>query len=249
LTSNHFFVPNSGFEGDTAVLRGAESHHLGRVLRAKAGEEVWIFDEEGARFRARIETLTREEAVLRIVEREASPGCPTRITLAQSLLKPKAMDWLVRKAAELGAATIVPIKTARVVSRPAEAEGGRKSERWSRIALEASKQSRSGRPPAIEAPKALSDFLTECRAAVKIVLSEHGGRRLGDLVIEAERREGGRPPAEAALLVGPEGGWTEEEEEASIRNGFSAGILGPRILRAETAALAALAIIGHAWNG
>lgn len=248
MTSNHFFVPKSGFKGERVILSGSEGHHLSRVLRARAGEDVWLFDEEGVRYLARIECLTRAAVELQIRERHPPFETVTRLTLAQSILKAKAMDEVVEKAAELGVAAVIPVLSARSVAKIGDRDSPRKIQRWERIAREAAKQARTGRPPLVAAPRPLDDFLADCRSPVKIVLSEHGGRRLREILNEAGAPDGERPPSEAALVVGPEGGWTPAEEEAFSGRGFAAASLGRTILRAETAALAALAVIAHDWN-
>jgi 16S rRNA (uracil1498-N3)-methyltransferase len=247
LTSNHFFVPKALLVGDRAILQGPEHHHLSRVLRSRPGDEVWLFDEDGFRYRARVERLTGEEAFLAVLERAAPFAFGTRITLAQAVLKPKAMDWVVQKAAEFGTAAIVPVTSERVAAS-VEDGAGRKSGRWARIALQASKQSRTGRPPTIEPARKLTDFLASCEAPAKIVLCERGAR-LRQVLDEIASRAGGRPPSEAVILVGPEGGWSSLEEEGFTRHGFAPACLGRTTLRAETATLAALAIIVHDWNG
>lgn len=167
---------------------------------------------------------------------------PTKITLAAALLKGGTMDEVILKATELGAARISPIETERSVARTGE-RTERKVDRWRKIALAAAKQSRAARPPHIDIPVGLEDFLSDCRSERKIVLDEDGGASLKTL-----RSDGGPPPAEAVVLVGPEGGWSPSEREAVRKAGFEPVGLGPTILRAETAALSVLTILSHEWN-
>jgi 16S rRNA (uracil1498-N3)-methyltransferase len=245
LTSNHFFVSRDRIDGSTAVLQGSENHHFGRVLRGRTGDEVWLFDEDGVRYRARVDSLTRVETRLAILEKRPPLAIRTRLVLAQALLKAKTMDDVVQRSAELGAARIVPVESDRSISRPEE-KAERKAERWARIALEAAKQSRGGRPPAVDRPVPLAVFLADPPPGRRIVLTERRGAYLRDIVAAAAAAGG--PPDAAVLLVGPEGGWTEAEEGDIIRAGFEAVSLGLTILRAETASLGALAILAHHWN-
>ena len=244
MTANLFFLPKDRWPGDVCVLAGAEHHHLSRVVRLGRGSEVWVFDEDGARGRARIESVGPETTRLRILERTAAAAVGPEIILAQALLKAKAMDEVVERAAEWGAAAVLPVAAERSVVKTGDG-GGRKAERWRQIALAAAKQCKSGRPPRIDPPRPLAAFLAEPRAGAKIVLSEHGGTPLGQAAAgaEAARTEGRES---WTLLVGPEGGWAPAEEERIAAAGFVPASLGRRILRAETAALSALAILTHA---
>lgn len=248
MTSNHFFVPKACFDGTRAVLRGAESRHFGRVLRGRPGDEIWLFDEDGARFRARVEAVAGgEEVVCAVLERVGPSDIGPRIILGQAVLKTKTMDEVVEKAAEFGVAAVAPVVTARTVIRLA-AGAGQRSARWSRIAREAAKQSRTGRPPVIEPVRRLEPFLRRRAEEVKIVLGERAEGRLRDVLAEISSKRSGRPPESAVLLVGPEGGWTDEEEARIAGAGFVPASLGRTVLRAETAATAVLAVVIHAWT-
>lgn len=247
MTSNHFFIPKGECEGGRAVLRGAEGRHFRKVLRGRPGDEIWLFDEDGVRYRARVESLSAEEVLCALLEREEPREVGTRITLGQALLKAKAMDWVVRKAAEFGAETVAPLTSARSVAR-VPPDAGRKAGRWTRIVREAAKQSRTAHPPVIEPPRALEEFLTTCRVPSRVVLSERGGARLRETLETIASGNEGRPPSDAVLLIGPEGGWSDREEDAFTDHGFLRASLGRTTLRAETAAVAALAIVAHEWK-
>ncbi len=242
MTSQYFFLSQTEIAGNRAVLRGPEHHHLHRVLRARPGDRVWLFDEEGRRYRAEVASGAEDATELNILEILLPRELPTKITLAAALLKGGTMDEVILKATELGAARISPIETERSVARTGE-RTERKVDRWRKIALAAAKQSRAARPPQIDIPVGLEDFLSGCRSERKIVLDEDGGASLKTL-----RFEGGHPPAEAVVLVGPEGGWSPSEREAVRHAGFEPFGLGPTILRAETAALSVLTILSHEWN-
>jgi len=242
LTSEYFFLPRADINGTRAVLSGPEHHHLHRVLRARTGDRVWLFDEDGTRYRAEIAGNGDETTELAILEVCAPRERPTKIVLAAALLKAGAMDDVIQRATELGAARISPVETERSVARAGE-RPERKIERWTKIALAAAKQSRAARPPIIDAPVPLREWISTCRAARRFFLDEDGGTSLKKL-----RMADGPPPAEAAVLVGPEGGWAPAERKMVIEAGFDPVSLGQTILRAETAVLAVLTILAHEWN-
>jgi 16S rRNA (uracil1498-N3)-methyltransferase len=242
LTSNHFFIEKAKAGGPVLVLEGREHHHLSRVVRLHPGETVWLFDEEGTKYTARIEEVGGERTLLVCLDLTPGTGPRTRICLAQALLKAKTMDFVVQKAAELGLAEIRTVAAERSVAK-LEGKSDRKLERWAMIAREASKQSRLGIAPRILAPQPLARFLKESSADRRMVLSEHRGRRLRDIVIEASDAA----PSEAIVLIGPEGGWTAGEEAEILGAGYEAVNLGPAVLRAETAALSALSILSQFW--
>lgn len=224
------------------MLRGPEHHHLVRVLRTRAGDKVWLFDEEGVRYRAEVVSSEKEESALSVLEILPPLEMATRITLAPALLKAKTMDDVVVRATELGVARISPVESDRSVARAGE-QAEKKVGRWSRIARTAAKQSRAAHVPEIDAPVPLRQFIASCRAPQKIFLDERGGSSLKSL-----RTAGGPPPANAAVLVGPEGGWSAAEVKAISEAGFEPFGLGRTILRAETAVLAVLTILAYEWN-
>jgi 16S rRNA (uracil1498-N3)-methyltransferase len=245
LTSNHFFIQHSLAGGPWLCLEGREHHHLSKVARLRPRDEIWLFDEEGIRYRARIEDIGRQRTRLRLLEKLEPPQRRSKITLAQALLKAKPMDWLIQKATELGLFSFVPVLSERCVVKLQD-RSGKKVQRWSQIAREASKQCRSGLVPAILAPLPLEDFLREWEAGKKLFLSEHRGLPFRDIVRPAQDSK--IQASDVLILVGPEGGWTEAEEDKVLRHGYEPVSLGTNILRAETASLAAMAIISHFWG-
>ena len=239
MTSSHFFIKKKDVCFPRAFLQGDEHHHLCRVLRVKPGTRVSLFDEDGRRYLAVVENPEKERTVLRIEGTEEGVRPGTRITLAQSMLKAQAMDGVVRKATELGAAAILPVCARRSVAR-AEGEAGRKTERWRRIALEAAKQCKITYPPDI-LPVSTPARLAERQDELRLLLNENGGRPLRDVLIR-------EVPKCALLAVGPEGGWEPEEESLFLGRGFETVSLGRTVMRAETAALAGLAMLSHFWD-
>jgi 16S rRNA (uracil1498-N3)-methyltransferase len=207
-------------------IEGEEAGHL-RVRRVIEGDEVVLFCGDGREWPARVARAGRRGFTL-----EVGAGAPVdrehaaRITLGVALLPAQAFDLVVRQATELGAAALAPVVTARSVAR---ATGASQLERWRRIVIEASKQCGRNRLMEVAPPAPLERFLESSARPAWILVP--GAPPLPDQI-----------EAEATLLVGPEGGWAPEEESAARRAGFAPAGLGPSVLRAETAAAAALAI-------
>ncbi|MCJ7563363.1 MAG: 16S rRNA (uracil(1498)-N(3))-methyltransferase [Candidatus Aminicenantes bacterium] len=243
MTSKLFFIDKNRISGRNITLAGPEHHHLSRVVRSKQGDVIWLFDGNGARYRARIEEIGTDMTKLSLLENSGQVEFRSRIILGQALLKAKAMDLVVQKSTELGLFMLVSIITARSVVK-VEDRSEKKVERWTKITREASKQSKSGLVPRIQSPQPLNAFLKSHEAAVKIFLNENGGRPLLDIVLMTA----GAPASDVAVLVGPEGGWTNEEEKMIAAHGYESASLGQAILRAETAAICALSIVSHFWN-
>jgi 16S rRNA (uracil1498-N3)-methyltransferase len=224
-----FFVPevHRGF----AELRGEDARHLTRVLRVARGEVYQISDNRGL-YLAEVEAAHKEAVAFRIVETLAAPEPKAEIALCAALIKFDHFEWMIEKATELGVARIVPVIAARS-EKGLDRAAAKRIERWRRIALEASQQSRRPRLPEIEPPAALEATLG-IAAQARLFADEEGGAPLLDAL----------PPAaaSAAILIGPEGGWTSAEREAARY--WTRVSLGPHVLRAETAAIAALAAAG-----
>jgi len=247
LTSNQFFVPRIDREAPRVALEGAEHRHLARSARVKKGEEVWLFDAEGARCRARVESVGRDRTTLLVLERSGPEAPRLKLVLVQALVPGKQMEFLLEKGSELGVAEFVPVESARSLRSPEE-RAERKAGRWGKIAREAVKQSKGAALPAVRSPRRLKEVLAGPSGGLRIVLSEHGGRPLRDLVLEPSAA-GAAPPGVVELFVGPVGGWTEAEERGFREAGCVPASLGARVLKSETAALAAAAMITHFWGG
>jgi 16S rRNA (uracil1498-N3)-methyltransferase len=219
-------------------LEGSAASHIRRVLRLAPGDALTMFDGRGGEYDARIDGL-RKEAVLiavgshHLVERES----PLAITLAQGVSRGERMDLVVQKATELGVWRILPVLAERTVVRLGTEQSDSKLRHWRAVAAAACEQCGRNRVPEIAPPLALPDFLRSVASRdpqhARIVLSPAGGLRIRDL-------DGGRG---LMLLIGPEGGLSELEQQAAADAGFRALSLGPRVLRTETAAIAALAAI------
>jgi 16S rRNA (uracil1498-N3)-methyltransferase len=242
VTANQFFVPAIAGGAARLVLEGDEHRHLARSARVRAGDEIWLFDGSGRRALARVEKVAADRTEVAVLRTEEPVDGPrTRIILAQGLVEAKKLEFVLEKAAELGCAAFVPVASARSLKAAGE-RADRKLERWRRIAREAAKQCKSRLLTEVHPPRRLADVIAAPGADRRLVLSEHGGRALREIVTD------GAPPASAVLLVGPTGGWTAGEEAALRAAGFEAVSLGARVLRAETAAVAGAAMLAHFWN-
>lgn len=233
------------WDNATATITAAQAEHLVRVLRAHPGMEADVVA-GGRIFHAEIAAVNRkgEHSEVRfnlIAEAEAEPALP--VTLALSIYKFDCMEWAIEKATELGVAAIAPMIARRTDKHLAMA-ARKRAERWRRIAHEAAQQSRRSDVPEIVPPVLLAERVkAAASSAHRIVLAEQErATTLRSLVEEAVRSAGGDSPV-LEIAIGPEGGWTPEEESLFDANGWRAATLGPRILRAETTAIAALAVI------
>ena len=215
-----------------AALTGEHAHHLVRVLRARLGQQFDIVA-GGVVYSARVDKVS-ENRVEFALGGEIPGATPAPVTMLLSIFKFDRMEWAIEKCTELGVAKIVPAIARRTDAHLAAASVKR-VERWRRIAMQASEQSRRASPPEISQPIRLEDVL-ETPGALRIVLAEsETSSMLGQLVASHSSKE-------VVLAVGPEGGWTAEELHAFNREGWALASLGPTILRAETAAIVAAAV-------
>jgi 16S rRNA (uracil1498-N3)-methyltransferase len=233
------FVPRERIEATTR-LEGEALHYLGRVLRLRPGEELELFDGAGAVYPARLQALDAEAAVLAVGPPSPAPTAPP-ITLAQGLAKGDKLDLVVQKATELGASRIVPLAAERSVVKLTAEKGLERARRWRRIAEEAARQCGRADVPEVDPPATLAEFLAAAAARGEAVALLYEG--------EKERRLSAWLAAHAAgpvaLAIGPEGGFSSAEVEAARAAGAATVSLGPRIVRTETAGLAALAVALH----
>ena len=203
----------------------------------RPGEALTLCDGKGTDFEGVLETVTDRQVTVRITASRPSQAEPTlAVTLYQGLPKGDKMDWIVQKAVELGVTAVVPVATRRSVAR-LEGKADKKQERWQRIAAEAAGQCGRGMLPSVERPLSWSQALSCLSGEPALVFYEGGGRPLRELVTPSTRR--------LSVFVGPEGGFDPEEIDAIRRQGGGVATLGPRILRCETAPLAALTLLMH----
>jgi 16S rRNA (uracil1498-N3)-methyltransferase len=222
-----------------AEIAGDDAKHLARVLRVEAGQRYEISDNRAV-YLAEIETARKEQVVFRTLEKLPMIEPPVHMILCAAIVKFDHFEWMIEKATELGVTQIVPMISVRT-ERGLDKAAPKRLERWRRIGLEASQQSRRAHLPEIAEPTTWRDALATV-ALHRYALDENTTRPL-PAAFPAARR----PDDAVALLIGPEGGWTEEERSEFMAVGWTPVSLGPSILRAETAALAALAVVSAAW--
>ena len=232
------FVRQPLREGAQVELDAAQANYLGNVLRLKEGAELLMFDGSSGEWLARIAATARKRMVLAIERRTREAETVPDVWLAFAPVKRSQTDWLVEKATELGAARLIPVMTRRTVAERV------KLERLDAIAIEAAEQCGRTVLPEIAEPQNLTRFLDQHDPTRRLYFADEGG---------GEAAASAFAPGPATILIGPEGGFTDEER-ASIRAAPNAVpiSLGPRILRAETAALAALAAymaVAGDWRG
>jgi len=222
------------FTSDSAALTGAHAAHLARTLRARVGQQFDVACGERV-YRATVSSVVEDRVEFALGEEVSAAIDVVPITLLLAIFKFDRMEWAIEKCTELNVSTIVPVvarRTEKHLARVAE----KRVERWRRIAHEAAQQSRRTAPPEIAEPVKLSEAL-QLEAERKIVLAENErGATLSEVLRSCD------DVRSVALAVGPEGGWADDELEAFAAAGWIAASLGDTILRAETAAIAALAI-------
>src|ERR1035441_1775753 len=227
---------------NAAELRGEDARHLARVLRAEPGQQYEVSDGTGV-YLGEIAAVEKERVIFRVIEALDTPPVPVRLTLFAALVKFDRFEWLVEKATELGVAAIVPVNAARSEKGLLEASRKR-AERWRRIAHESAQQARRLGPPEIGEPQSLTAAIG-AGTSLRYFLDEKPG---APPLAAAIPRHGERHSSDAvALLTGPALGWTDAERVAATAAGWTPVSLGPLILRAETAAIAAAGIVTHAW--
>lgn len=220
----------------TATLDGSAAGHVARVLRLKPGDPLVLFNGDGREYQGKVGAASGNR--VEVLLESACPGLPESplaVTLAQGLARGERMDLVIQKATELGVARIVPLQAERSVVRLDARQAARKLEHWRAVALSACEQSGRNRPPVVESPRSLAEWLRDpdvppCR----LQLAPGAARPLAAL------QPGAGP---VALLIGPEGGLTPDEQAQALAAGYEPHSAGPRILRTETAAIAALAIL------
>lgn len=232
-----FFV-DATLRPQSRVALGREAaHHAARVLRLRAGDPLIVFDGRGGEYAAHVAVLERERVVIgvgawRDLEREP----PFAVTLAQAISSGERMDFTIRKAVELGVAAIQPVLSARSIVRLSDAREASKLEHWRRIAIAACEQCGRNRVPELRSPVGLEDYCLQAdKGMLRLLLSPAATAPLHALV--------SRGVASLAVAVGPEAGFAKHEEASLMDAGFIPVTLGPRVLRTETAALAALAAL------
>jgi 16S rRNA (uracil1498-N3)-methyltransferase len=226
--------------GKRIVVEGSAANHITRVLRLRSGDALTVFDGSGGEFGARIEEFRKDSVVVSVEDhRPLDRESPLPLTLAQGISRGERMDWIIQKATELGTSRILPLFTKRSVVRLDERQADRKLQHWRAIAIAACEQCGRNKIPELAAPIDFFDVLpADSSGATRLLLSPTGDLRIEDLQDVGQNVSNG-----ITVLIGPEGGLEDVEQEAALAAGFKAVRLGPRVLRTETAAIAALTII------
>jgi len=256
MTRRRFYAPPAAFATDRkSVSLGAdETRHARDVLRLQSGDEIFVFDGAGREFHCAIQSIKRDSTDLSVTAEvdPLSPESPLNLTLAIALLKGEKFDLVIQKVTELGVRRIVPMDTQRADVRLRDGDGAHKRlARWRRIALEAAKQSGRACVPQISAPVTFNVLLASnidndqdvSAKATQLMFSERGGRPLlnaTDSLLD--------PTKQMIALVGPEGGWTDEEIALARETGWKIITLGGRTLRAETAGITIVALLQHRFG-
>lgn len=220
-----------------AILRGDDARHVTKVLRLRPGEHLLVCDGQGRDYDCVFESASASEVLLRVESSQPSQTEPSLfVTLYQALPKGDKLDWIIQKAVELGVGAVVPVLTQRCVSRPDPKSMEKKQERLQRIALEAAKQCGRGRIPQVQPLLSYEEALAAMAADEKALLFYENSTT-------SFRRELEQGGSSLSILVGAEGGLSPQEVEAAQQLGIPSVSLGKRILRCETAPLAALAVL------
>ncbi|MGV3659622.1 MAG: 16S rRNA (uracil(1498)-N(3))-methyltransferase [Prosthecobacter sp.] len=236
---SRFHLPAASWQPLHLTLIDDEAQHCSRVMRKQAGDSIEIFDGEGRVAVCEITHVSKTEVRARILSEDCMEPFATAIHLVPAMIKGEPFEWMLEKAVELGAASVQPVITARSVVHLDAAQAEKKLVKWRRHMIESAKQCHTPFVPRLEMPKPFASLVPTLNAELKLIpaLSEHS-RTLKQVLPEAR-------PASVAVLIGPEGDFTPEEEALAQQTGFLPITLGPLVLRAETAAVATLAILGH----
>ncbi len=236
-----FYAPPESFQNDLVILDPEQTRHLARVLRLGVGDRVEVCDGAGRNVEAQVAVLTPGEARLQVIRELALGGeSPLHLVLGLGLAKGEAAEAVVRQATEMGVQEIIPFESERSERVTAE-RARRRRERWERLSREAIKSCQRARLPEIAAVQPFAAVLAGAEA-VKLIFWEEA--RGGGLKSGLSRPR----PASVRVLIGPEGGFAAAEVERAREAGFQVASLGPRRLRVETAALAALTLVQFAWG-
>lgn len=246
--THRFFVPTDTLRGDQVLIEDAGlAHQMSGVLRLRAGVHILLLDDSGAEYVVALDEVGRKRVTGRVVEQRAGKGEPrTHLTLFMALLRGERFEWVLQKGTELGVSAFVPVQFAR--SQGSDRADERKLERWRRIIREAAEQSCRARLPTLVAPIPFAAACTEVKDDVSLILYEGEATPLRDVVnnfaiFQGQEKATLARPERLVLVSGPEGGIAPEEITTASEHGMMPVSLGSRILRAETAPIAAAAAL------
>jgi 16S rRNA (uracil1498-N3)-methyltransferase len=240
-----FYAPSLDPAAGDVTLPREEASHLTRVLRLNVGADVAVFDGRGVEFSARVARAARDRVTLTLLERVTPAAEPAvHLALVQGVLKSDAMDDVVRDAVMMGVTRIDPIITSHMAVKESVVSSGRLMDRWRRVAIASAKQCRRATVPAVSEVVRFEDWLRTARDHLRLILVEPAAMQGGEVGIQALL---GRPrPPSAALLVGPEGGWSPDERRQAETAGCLPVSIGALTLRADAVPIAAIALLRFA---
>ena len=242
--SDHFHIPPANWHASSLRLIDDEAKHCSQVMRHREGDEVTVFNGVGDVARARITAVKKHEVVLDCVSIEHIEPPAIRITLAPALIKADRWEWLLEKATELGATEIQPLITERCVVKLSADDAARKHDKWQRLIIEACKQCRRAWLPVLQPVCWLDEWIPrEAAADLSLVAALDAQTVTIEQAARAFRERASRAAASAHLVIGPEGDFTGGELDELISRAFTCVSLGALTLRAETASIAALAVL------
>ena len=232
-----WFFTDDVISGENYIITGETAKHISKSLRMKCAEQLTLCSADGTQHNCIIESIQQDAVTVKILEScrcEQEPD--VKITLFQALPKGDKMEYIIQKAVELGVTQIVPFISSRCISRPDKKSLEKKTQRWQKIAKSAAEQSRRGIIPTVCDTLDFTSAVQEGEKSDRLVIFyEGGGERVSEILDKTEKS--------VAVFIGSEGGFDEKEVEKIISSGGKAATLGKRILRAETAPLAAVAIL------
>lgn len=256
MTQHRFFVHPEWLQENRLVIQGDLVHQIRNVLRMRPGDRIIALDNSGWEYQVGLDSIEKDAVTGQILQKTLAPGEPrTKIRLYQGVLRGRNLEWVLQKGTELGIVEFVPLISDRCLMSSLDDISAAKITRWQRIILEAAEQSRRGRLPRLQPPLMFSQACEQTRqeglalmpwegehqVSLQDVLGKEDQRQeAGD---EARSRHPKRRPFALSLIVGPEGGFTDDEAALARRYGIRTLTLGPRVLRAETAGLVAAAAI------
>lgn len=239
MRTARLYVTSTLATGTTEELPPETSHYLGKVLRAKVGHEMVLFNGDGQEYVARVAQVTKKAVVVTIESSQLGlPPSPLYTHLGQVMSRGDRMDYAIQKATEMGANEITPLFSDRCEVKLDARRLEKRLLHWRQISISASEQSGRSEIPLLHPPCALSDWLQQVPADQKLVLHPHQTVAINSVAT----------PTSCALLIGPEGGLTDAEVSSAKQHHFQAISLGPRILRTETAPVACLSMLQHLWG-
>ncbi len=240
-----FFIHSTDVANGIVTITDLLLSHISKSLRAKPGDSLLFNDDHGHRYHTTVTEITKKFLEAKIQQIEAPPlSTRPKLILAQAVLKGEKMGWVIQKATELGVSTIIPVITDRIILKLDGKQEETHRARWQRIALEAAQQSERWTLPSIEPLHTFEQLLEAPRHNQPLFMAERDeGASLLAIPISKEKQE-----PEITVIIGPEGGWSPKEVEAAQSRDWAFASFGKEILRAETASLAAIAILQARFN-